>query len=208
MQKKHVFLFCLLAVPLFGQQPQSPAPGRDDAGDSIPLAEVVKQVTSAIQEYESSVPVGENSLPSLSSAVFDFKTVTKKSIGGSIQVLVFKFGASRENDVTNEVTFTYKPKPVRETPKLFDKSRHPPTPPPLFKDELAQTIQSAAKAIKDAGSVADLPLDQLTVNLQFGVTWDIGPGGQATISIVTVGLSGDINKNTVQSVKLVFGRES
>jgi hypothetical protein len=184
-------------MPLFGQQAQSP--DKDNSGDAIPLAEVVRQVTSAIQEYQTSAGYSDPGRLTLSSAEFNFKTVTKMTIGGSIQVLVFKFGASHENDVISEVNFTYKPK--SETQGLSNKST---LQSPLFKDQLAQTIQSAAKAIKGAGAVEGLPLSQLTVNLQFGVTWDVGPGGQATISIVTVSLSGDVNKNTVQSVKLVF----
>lgn len=204
MSRKFLSLFFLLLSTLcFGQQTPLQAPSKDDVEDSLPLAEVVKQVTSAIQEYQSSVGVSEDTLPPLSSAEFDFKTVTKKSIGGSIQILVFKFGASQENNVTNEVIFTYSPKPV---PKgQGTKGIHLPPP---FKDQLVQTIQSAAMAIKDAGPVADLPLSQLTINLQFGVTRDVGAGGQGIISIVTVGLTGDINKNTIQSVKLIFGKKS
>jgi hypothetical protein len=61
-------------------------------------------------------------------------------------------------------------------------------------------------AVKSAGSLGPLGFSQLTVTIQYGVKWDGNLGANVPISFVTVGLSGDKNKNTVQSVKLVFGK--
>ena len=46
-------------------------------------------------------------LPPPSSAKFDFKTTTATTGGGTLSFLIFKFGGSREEDVVNDITFTY-----------------------------------------------------------------------------------------------------
>jgi hypothetical protein len=181
-----VFLLVFLSVPLFGQQAQSPAKDAHTSPDTIAFAEVVKQVTSALDAYKSSVGASADALPALSSAEFDFKTVTKSSEGLSLQILIFKIGGSHEKDATNEVIFTYKPKFVPVAPVVSPpKGLHPP--PPSLKDQLLQIITGAAKSIQDAGPVADLPLSQVKVNIGFAVTWDGNGGVGGTYSIVTAG---------------------
>ncbi len=55
-------------------------------------------------QKDSTQPKG---LPKLSSAVMDFKTTTGKTVGFTFSVFVFKVGASREKDVTDDLSFTY-----------------------------------------------------------------------------------------------------
>jgi hypothetical protein len=169
--------------------------------DVVPLEKVIKEVTAALQEYQDNRGAGASfELPPLSTAEFDFKTTVAKTVGGTFSFLIFKFGTSHEKDVVNEVTYTYSlPDPKKSG--LQDTK-----PPPSLKDELAQAIQAAALAVKTSSTAAGLPFGKLTLNLQYGVKWDVTAGASPVISIVTVGLSGDINKNTVQSVKLVFGK--
>jgi hypothetical protein len=204
MHKNLVFLLFFLSTPLFGQKTPPPAPSQDAAENTIPLARVVKQVTSAIEEYQSIREEGSDALPPLSSAEFDFKTITKKTEGLSLQILIFKIGGSHEKDVTSDLTFTYKPAANAAAPDIIKGHDHHP-PVVDLKDELLRTLLSAAEVIKDAGPVASLPINQLVVNLNFGVTWDGNGGVQAPISIVTIGLTGDYNKNSIQSVRLTFG---
>jgi polyisoprenoid-binding protein YceI len=73
-------------------------------------------------------------------------------------------------------------------------------------EELVKTIQSAAAAAKTAAALGKLKLTKIAVNIQFGVKWDVSGGINAPISLVTVGINGDKNKNTVQSVTLTFGK--
>lgn len=191
-----VFLISTSALSALGQT----APATAD--DQKPLAEVIKQVTAALQQYQDNRGSGAaEQLPPLTSAEFDFKTTTATTSGFTISLFIFKFGTSHEKDVVNDVTFTYAPPPPKGATGL--QGSHPP---PQLKDELAQTIQQAAKAVKDSSTAAGLPFSKLTVNVQYGVKWDINASGQVTYSFVTVGLNGDKNKNTVQSVKLVFGK--
>jgi hypothetical protein len=196
MHKHLVFLLLLLATPLLGQQASTSSPSNSPATDPGAFADVFKQVTAALDEYQKNRKV----LPPLSSAEFDFKTTTSTQDGFNFQILVFKFGTNHEKDVVNDVTFTYAvPKSV---PKLPEKGISQPS--LQLKDQLVQTIRSAAASIKSANNLAGLPFSKLTINLQFSVDWKVDASGQVTYSFVTVGLSGAKDKNTVQSVKLVF----
>jgi hypothetical protein len=196
VKKRLVLLLALIAAPAFGQTAKAPPP------DERPLQEVIDQVTKALQEYQDNRGVGaENELPPLSSAEFDFKVTTTTTEGFTVSLLIFKFGTSHEKDVVNDVTYTYALPEPKKGPQL--EASHPA---PSLKDELAKTIQSAAKAVKGSASAAGLPFSKLTVNVQYGVKWDINASGQITYSFVTVGLTGDKSKNTIQSVKLVFGK--
>lgn len=169
--------------------------------DVAPLNLVIDQVQAALLEYQRNRGGGSDALPPISSVEFDFKTTTAMTEGITANVLIFKFGTSHENDTTNEVTYTYSlPKPAVATERTARKK------PPLLRDQLAQAVQSAALAVKTQGAVGDLKFTKLTVNLAYGVKWDISASGAYEFSLVTVGVNGDKNKNTVQSVKLVFGQ--
>jgi Trypsin-co-occurring domain 2 len=176
---------------------------QDSTSDSdlVPLAAVISQVQDALSQYQRNLGTGADALPSLASAEFDFKTTVATTVGGSISLFIFKIGASREKDVVNDVTYSYAvPKPPASM-GIAAKTKIP-----LLKDELAATIQHAAAAVRTAGTLGSLTFSKLTINLQFGVKWDGSGGVTAPIQLVTIGLSGDRNKNTVQSVKLVFGK--
>jgi hypothetical protein len=193
---KHTAIGLLVtSVLAFGQGSSAPS------GDLVPLSAVVGQVKDALLEYQHNLGGGADALPALASAEFDFKTTTATTVGGSINLFIFKIGASHEKDVVNDVTYTYSvPKPPTKAGLLSNKK------PPQLKDELERTIQTAAAAVKSSGKLANLPFSKLTVNLQYGVKWDASGGVNAPIQFVTIGISGDKNKNTVQSVKLVFGQ--
>jgi hypothetical protein len=205
MQKLLALPLFLLSMPLFGQQTPAPSPNQNISVETAPFSLVQEQVASALKEYQSNLGTGQDALPPLSSAVFDFKTTTAIKDGFTFNILVFTLGSKHEKDITNDVTFTYslpKPEPSRSVmdTKSVDQG------PPQLKDQLALTIQSAAKSVKDAHTLANLPFSKLTINLQFGVTSSVNAGGQVTYSIVTVGLTGEKDKNTIQSVTLTFGQ--
>ena len=67
-----------------------------------------------------------------------------------------------------------------------------------------ETIEAAARSVQGSATMGTLKFSQLAVNLQYGVKVDASGSAAPIISFVTVGLSGDKNRNTVQSVKLVF----
>jgi hypothetical protein len=183
--------------PAFCQDAQSTQTA--DPKETVELKAVISQVKAALDDYQASLG-GADALPPLSTAEFDFKTTVATTVGGSINLFIFKIGVSRERDTVNDVTYTYSvPKPSRT-----ERTK----PPKELKDELVETIKSAAAAIKNSGTLGKLPFSKLTVNLSYGVKWDGSAGINAPISLVTVGLTGDKNKNYVQSVKLTFGATS
>ncbi len=192
----------LPAVVLSTAMTATPAlAGDSQPKDTVDLNSVIKQVTSALNDYQNNLGGGADALPPLASAEFDFKTTVGTTVGGSINILIFKFGASHERDVVNDVTFTYSlPKPPKAAATAHAKK------PPTLEDELAKTIQAAAAAVKTAGTLGKLNFSKLAVTLQYGVKWDGNGGVNIPVSLVTIGVSGDVNKNTVQSVKLTFGQ--
>jgi hypothetical protein len=167
--------------------------------DAVLLDRVVETVRDALDQYKNGLHEKPDALPALTTATFDFKATTATTLGGSINFLIFKIGGSHENDTVNDVTYTY------SIPAVVNAARTPSKPPALT-EELVKTIQSAAAAAKTAAALGKLKLTKIAVNIQFGVKWDVNGGINAPISLVTVGISGDKNKNTVQSVTLTFGK--
>lgn len=187
------FVVCLQAA-------QSSTPQAVNKDEFAPLELVIAQVKAALDEYQKNRGAGADALPPLSSAEFDFKTTTGTTVGGTINFFIFKFGASHEIDYVHDVTYTYSLPKVQPPAGLRANKK-----PPELKEELARTIQSAAQAVKTSANLGKLNFSKLTVNLQYGVKWDINAGGSFQFTFVTVGISGDKNKNTVQSVRLTFG---
>jgi len=202
-----------LALPAFPQNTQATAsaPSTQATGataeaqppNTVDLNTVIRQVKAAIDKYQKNRGSGSDALPPLSLAEFDFKTTTGTKGGLSINLFIFKIGASRESDVVNDVTYTYtlpKPKPPSGIGILEHRKPVPLT------DALAQSIQNAAATLKNAESLGPLNFSKLTLTIQYGVTWDGNGGVNIPIQLVTLGLNVDKNKNSVQSVKLVFGQ--
>ena len=187
-------LLTLTSTLLFGAKPKK------DTGDLVPLDQVIKQVQAALDEYQQNLGQGKSALPPLATAEFDFKTTTGTTVSGGFTLLIFKFGISHEKDTVNDVTYTYAPNPPKTAGSQLTSSE----PPPTLKDDLAKTIQEAAKTITASSTAAGLPFNQLAVNLQYGVKWDVNASGSPQVSFVTINLGGDKNKNTIQSVKLTW----
>jgi len=93
--------------------------GRPDAGTkseapAFPLADVIAQTQAALDQYNRDPATVQGTLPYLTSADFDFKTVTQETTGGKITFLIFTIGASRQSSVTSDAEFLYQapPKPT------------------------------------------------------------------------------------------------
>lgn len=166
------------------------------------LSRVVCEVEQALDAYQQSDDVDKGVLPKLATADFDFKTVVDTKGGPTINLFIFKFGATVEKQDTNEVDFQYIPKSLLKT--AFEGTRTK-----SLQQELLDTIRSSAKAIveqtKDPAPAKDpLVFKQLSVTVSYGVTWDVNAGINAPISLVTLGASIDHSRNNVQQVKVVF----
>lgn len=205
MTKWLLVLACVISLDSFAQTPTpatAPVLPAASPTDAAPLDLIIPQVKAALDLYQKNVGSGPDALPPLTSAEFDFKTTTAKVEGLTINLLIFKLGGSHEKDVVNDVTFTYTLKPPPKPPVGLLTIKKPPT----LTAQLANTIQNAAEAVKASKQLGGLTFSIFTVNLQYGVKWDGNIGANVPISLVTLGLNADVNKNTVQSVKLVFGQ--
>ena len=87
----------------------------------------------------------------------DFKTTSGETVGFTFSVFVFKIGASREKDVTDDLSFTYSvPKPPAIAPH-FGVSK--PSPAPLYA-ELVKEVQAAARAAKAQSTALGHAIEQ------------------------------------------------
>jgi hypothetical protein len=156
----------------------------------------MKDVQKAVDNYQESLAGGTSALPPLQSAEFDFKVVTDKTLKGSISFFILSFGGSSGKSTVNDVAYTY------EVPKPSAKAMS--EEPPVLTETLARTIEGAARAVKESGTLGDLRFTKLVVEIQFGVKWVVGIGGTGSYQFVTLNLGAEKSKNTVQSVKLTF----
>jgi hypothetical protein len=178
---------------------------KDQPADTVNLAAVVQLVDHALKCYQALSkdldPLQPKGLPKISSAVMDFKTTTGKTVGFSFSIFVFKVGASREKDVTDDVSFTYSvPRVTLPATKGFAK----PTPVDLFK-ELVKEVAAAASAAQAQSTALGLPLSKVQIQISYGIKFDGNVGVSVPISLVTVGGNGDYNKNNTQTITLTFG---
>jgi hypothetical protein len=170
------------------------------------LPSVVQTVERALECYqalaETKDPMQPDGLPKLSSVVMDFKTTTGKTIGFSFSIFVFKIGASREKDVTDDLTFTYAVKPVT-VPKTFGREKKQPA--PLYA-ELVKEVQAAARAAKAQSTALGIPLSKVGIAVSYGIKFDGNVSINVPVQLVTIGGNGDYNKNNTQTITLTFGQ--
>jgi len=143
-------------------------------------------------------------LPKITSAALDFKTTTGKTTGLSFSIFVFKIGASKEKDVTDEVTFTYSVPKKIAAPQIQALAK--PVPPDLFK-ELVKEIAAAASAAQAQSTALGLPLSEVSITVAYGIKFDENAALNLPISLVTIGGNGNYNKNNTQTIKLTFGQQ-
>jgi hypothetical protein len=190
----------------------APAPGykasdlQAQPGKTADLPSVVQTVERALECYQALAgtkdPAQPKGLPKLSSAVMDFKTTTGKTVGFTFSIFVFKVGASREKDVTDDLTFTYSvPKVTLPKTEGFVK----PTPTPLYA-ELVKEVQAAASAAQAQSTALGMPLSKVGVTVAYGIKFDGNVSLSVPVQLVTIGGNGDYNKNNTQTITLTFGQ--
>ena len=182
------------------QQPDLTA----DLPSVVQTLEKALECYQAVAQKDSTQPKG---LPRLSSAVMDFKTTTGKTVGFTFSVFVFKIGASREKDVTDDLSFTYSVPKVVLPRDVHGFVKTKPTPPPLYA-ELVKEVQAAAIAAETQSTALGMPLSKVGVTVSFGIKFDGNASISVPVQLVTIGGNGDYNKNNTQSITLTFGQSS
>lgn len=175
--------------------------------DMVDLAAIVQLVEHALKCYQALSkdldPLQPKGLPKITSAVMDFKTTTSRTVGFSFSIFVFKVGASREKDVTDDVSFTYSVPKVVTLPPIVGLTK--PAPADLFK-ELVKEVAAASSAAQAQSTALGLPLSKVQIQISYGIKFDGYVGASVPISLVTVGGNGDYNKNNTQTITLTFGQ--
>jgi hypothetical protein len=193
-----------LAAPLPAYQAMNV---KNQPAGTADLPAVVQTVEQALRCYQALSkepnPLQPPGLPKISSAVMDFKTTTGKTAGISFSIFVFKIGASRESDVTDDVSFTYSvPQKIAPPPAL---TLVKPAPPDLFK-ELINEVTAAASAAQAQSTALGMPLSKVSITIAYGIKFDANASLNAPVSLVTIGGNGDYNKNNTQTLTLTFGQ--
>jgi len=165
------------------------------------LNSVIVSVEAALKCYQDNVGVGPDALPKLQKAELDFKTTTGKIGGLSVSIFVFAIKGSKENDVTNEITFTYALKTKEPSGGHALLRKIPPQP---LADAIVADLQAAAGAVKESSKLSNLPFNQLKVVLTFGVVLDGSASVNVPVHLVTLGGGGEYKKNEAQTVTLTF----
>lgn len=178
---------------------------KEQPKDTADLASVVQTVEQALKCYQAlsseKDPLHPKGLPKLKSVQLDFKTTTSKTVGFSILIFVFKVGASREKDVTDDLTFTYSvPKKIQLPPT---QGLVKPSPAPLY-EELVKEVQAAANAAQSQSKLLGIPLSNVSVAVSYGIKFDGNVAINVPVQLVTIGGNGDYNKNNTQSITLSF----
>jgi hypothetical protein len=149
MREAALLLAFFFPVWLHGQAAQSDP-------DYAPLDSVVIQVDSALSEYQTHATNDQYKLPPLKTAKFEFKTTTTVTVGGTISLWIITFGASKETDVINDVTFDYGVK----APAPLHNALVPHPKETTVRQQLVQTMEGAANALQTAQCVGKVPFNR------------------------------------------------
>jgi hypothetical protein len=197
---------CDAPMPITSPAPayqKSNLPKQPDQTADLPS--VVQTVEKALECYQAlsreKDPLQPKGLPKLASAMLDFKTTTSKTVGFTFSVFVFKIGASGEKDITNDISFTYAPKP-KTLPKGEGFVKKGPA--PLY-EELVKAVAAAASAAQAQSALLGLPLNKVSVMVSYGIKFDGNVSINVPVQLVTIGGNGDYNKNNTQTITLTFG---
>jgi len=185
---------CVTSVQLPDRQPKKQK-------QAVDLADAVHAVKEALDCYQTEIGSDTaKKLPKLASVSLDFKATTAFTGGVSLSILVLKFGASRETDVTDDVTFTYQPHKTESQPGRG--LVKPPT--TSLYSGLVKEVEAAAKVAATQSTLLSLPLDKVGVTVSYGVKYDVNAAVSVPIQLVTISGNGDYNKNNTQSLTLTF----
>jgi hypothetical protein len=207
-------VLCLLTMSHFALADKKPAP---EAGLKCPELKIpdgysapagaskkaadIKLVVYAVQQallcYQQYGTADGEHLPPLQAATFDFKTSTSLSGGPSVSFFILTLGAGVEKDSVRDFSLSY------SVPPKGIASPHAGASPDLV-NELATLIRDAAAAASSQKTAFNLPLNAVTVSVQFGIQVSENAGINFPISFVTAGAKLAHNKNTADTVTLTF----
>jgi hypothetical protein len=178
---------------------------KEQPKNTADLPSVVRTVEQALKCYQAlsgeKDPTHPKGLPMLSTVEMDFKTTAGTTTGLAFSIFVFKVGASRERDVTDELKFTYSVPKKLQLPKTLGLVR--PSPATLY-EELVKEVQAGARAALAQSEALGMPLNKVSISVSYGIKFDGNLSLNAPVQLVTIGGNGDYNKNNTQTITLSF----
>ncbi len=222
-----ILLAC--ALPVLSTAQANPAPPQPaDNKNFVPLENVVTALEGVLTQIKDQI---DKSDPQLTSAEFDFQTVTANDTKGGLIVSVLTLEAAHEKDITRETDFTYSiPSPPKGSPiganykssaealalakftwvKDLWNRLHSTAKPEDFATSLPAAIVAAADTARSVKRIAnpygkDLSRRQFVITLTFGVSNSFN-GSLDASTLVPLGPEGRYTRTgkVTQSLKLTF----
>lgn len=158
---------------------------------TAPLSAIVKKVSNSWQEVEAT----NNSGFSLSKVTASFVVSKTTSVGGGINIWIFKLGRKMEKKNLHKITLDLGKAEVKglSTLKADDA-------PELTK--YMKAVLKDLKMLKDSNWLSQLPDRTLTIELGLTITKSTSAGGEYSIGIFT--LSAEGSKNSEQGHTLIL----
>jgi len=177
---------------------QSCATSGSKTGSSkpIPLAEVVKQVTAAVDQFRNTKYA---EYAELTSAEFNFQTVKGTEGELSVKPLVFGIDFSASREVTHTFTFMYT-KPGKHRLSIASAEEKELT------KELVEMMDRAAQSAEKVLTGVGLSLTEVDLSVEFAVEYAAGVNVEVPVKLVTLGGGVTARHSETQSVKLTFER--
>lgn len=192
-------LLSLSSAPLAAKaqviDPKTVCPKADDPQLKINAKEVctlLVVVKNTLNNVSKDLP---DVTPPLKSVKLSVKAETKTGVGGELNLLVIKIGASHTADTVQTLNISLK-KP--EAGSAITAATQAP-----FSRTLADSIIAAFKAVK----IADLPLTTsgLSMVVSFGVENSASGGGTFQLAPISISVNGNVGSSNVQTLTFQFG---
>ena len=172
----------------------------------VKVERVIHAAKAALDDYQLNkrydAAVGAGDLLPIKSAEFTFRTERGTGVGASAGLYVFSLGASADQNLVNEMTFTYSVPGSRNarSARQIAKQENADI------QDLVDSVVAAAKAVQGAHSMGPLQYSELKVDLSYSVAVTGSVGVEVPFKIVTVGANAKVSKNSVQEIKLTFAK--
>jgi hypothetical protein len=182
----------LLFVGCATAPPAAPSKVSDEG---VELSAVMASIREALVEAQTHDIA---SFPALKSITLRLQTTVSRSAGGEVRYLVFSLGSTGSLDTVSTLELEMRPPASRTAETLI--------PAASLKETLAKAIQTAKLGVLEA-SKGDPPLvmKSIEIDLKFVVALEGSAGGGVKVLPLGIAVSGQISRQSVHAIHLVFG---
>lgn len=182
---KRIFLITILCVLVFSVKAQN--------NKTAPLFDIVQKISNSLQDVDAADTSGIK----LESVTASFTISKTTSIGGGLNLWIFKLGRKREKTKLSTVTLELKKgNPAARVKKANDDAT-----------ELTNFLKATLadfKKLKDQQLIPKLSDRKVTIELGLTIKKDSSVGGGYEIGIFTLSAEGGRNSEEAHTLTLVF----